>query len=380
MLTYILQVVFFQLLFLLVFEFLLKNETFFTYNRWYLLLTPVIALILPLLKIESLGSLVPAEGFMMLPNVYLNGNPETFISTETTSQFFSDYNWWWNIYAGGILGSLVVFIKKYQDLNKMFRFQVVFNDESLRIIRVPNSNIACTYFNTVFLGDQLSGTEEQQIMSHELVHVKQNHSADLLFFEFLRIVFWFNPLIYIYQFHITAVHEFLADQEAVKHTEKKQYYQQLLNTAFKTKNISFINQFFNQSIIKKRMIMLQKSKSKTIATFKYLILVPLMLIMLTYVSCNQDNLLLPSSPNLQLNENGDVPFTMIEQVPVFPCCEGLATNEDRINCMSDKINEFVRKKFNADVGRQLELGLIVGFKVDKNGNFIDVRSREPNSR
>jgi Zn-dependent protease with chaperone function len=317
MLTYILQVVFFQLLFLLVYEFLLKKETFFSYNRWYLLLTPVLALILPLLKIESLGSLVPAEGFMMLPNVYLNDSMVSQVSAETTIQIFSENNWWWTIYAGGILGSLVVFIKKYQALNKMFQFQVVFNDESVRIIRVPNSNIACTYFNTVFLGDQLSGTEEQQIMSHEMVHVKQNHSADLLFFEMLKIFLWFNPLVYIYQSRLSVLHEFMADAGALKTSKKQSYYQQLLNTAFNTKNISFINQFYNQSLIKKRIVMLQKSRSKTIAKFKYLILVPLMLVMLIYVSCTQDNPLPPSSPNVQLNENGDVPFAVIEQVPVF---------------------------------------------------------------
>ena len=317
MLTYILQVVFFQLLFLLVYEFLLKKETFFSYNRWYLLLTPVLALILPLLKIESLGSLVPAEGFMMLPNVYLNDSMVSQVSAETTIQIFSENNWWWTIYAGGILGCLVVFIKKYQALNKMFQFQVVFNDESVRIIRVPNSNIACTYFNTVFLGDQLSGTEEQQIMSHEMVHVKQNHSADLLFFEMLKIFLWFNPLVYIYQSRLSVLHEFMADAGALKTSKKQSYYQQLLNTAFNTKNISFINQFYNQSLIKKRIVMLQKSRSKTIAKFKYLILVPLMLVMLIYVSCTQDNPLPPSSPNVQLNENGDVPFAVIEQVPVF---------------------------------------------------------------
>jgi len=436
MLTYILQVIFFQLLFLLVYEFLLKKETFFTYNRWYLLLTPLLAMIFPLLKIESLGSLVPAEGFMMLPNVYLNSNTGTLVSAETTTQIFAEINWWWIIYAGGILGSLVVFIKKYLTLNKMFRFQVVFSDESVRIIRVPNSNIACTYFNTVFLGDQLSGTEEQQIMSHELVHVKQNHSADLLFFEMLKILLWFNPLVYIYQSRLTVLHEFIADAGALKTSKKQSYYQQLLNTAFNTKNISFINQFFNQSLIKKRIVMLQKSKSKTIAKFKYLILVPLMLVMLTYVSCTQDKSvdttyqddkyneiiksidnredfseemkehykkmvknemtlledkilrgdkpLPPPSPDAQINENSDVPFAVIEQVPVFPGCEDSATNDDMKKCMSGKIDEFVRKKFNADLGSQLGLTgvirVIVQFKIDKNGYVTDVRSRAPHPR
>ena len=71
MLHYILQTILFQLLFLLVYELLLKKETFFTTNRWYLLLTPVISLMLPLLKFEALGTLVPAESFVLLPEVYM---------------------------------------------------------------------------------------------------------------------------------------------------------------------------------------------------------------------------------------------------------------------------------------------------------------------
>ncbi|MBK5193522.1 MAG: energy transducer TonB [Flavobacteriaceae bacterium] len=396
MLTYILQVIFFQLLFLLVYEFLLKKETFFTYNRWYLLLTPLIALILPLLKIESLGSLVQAEGFMMLHNVYLNDSSVSHVSAEAATQIFSENNWWWTIYAGGILGSLVVFIKKYQALNKMFRFQVVFNDERVRIIRVPNSNIACTYFNTVFLGDQLSGTEEQQIMSHELVHVKQNHSADLLFFEMLKILLWFNPLIYMYQSRLTVLHEFIADAGALKTSKRQSYYQQLLNTAFNTKNISFINQFFNQSLIKKRIVMLQKSQSQTIAKFKYLIIFPVMLVMLTYVSCSdgisEKNEDIPneihntSALELETKESNseDVAFGLIDQVPLFPSCENLGSKEEQKKCMSQKIQEHVQKNFNTNMGSELGLTgtnrVIVQFKINKKGDIADVKARAPHPK
>ena len=77
----------------------------------------------------------------------------------------------------------------------------------------------------------------------------------------------------------------------------------------------------------------------------------------------------------------DLPFAVIEQVPVFPGCENLASNEDMKKCMSAKIDEIVRKKFNADLGSQLGLTgvirVIVQFKIDKNGNVTDVRSRAP---
>ena len=80
----------------------------------------------------------------------------------------------------------------------------------------------------------------------------------------------------------------------------------------------------------------------------------------------------------------DVPFAVIENVPIFPGCENMSTNDQRKKCMSEKIDEFVRKKFNSDLGSQLGLTgvnrVIVQFKIDLNGNVTDVRSRAPHPR
>src|SRR5690606_3225393 len=187
----------------------------------------------------------------------------------------------------GFLISFIIVLKKYNHLNRMFRFKKIAVEGYVNIIEVPNSTIACTFYRTIFLGDRLSKAERQHILSHELVHVKQKHSLDLVFFELLKVIFWFNPLIYIYQSRIATVHEFIADAAVVEVTEKRSYYEQLLNSAFNTQNISFINQFFNHSLIKKRIVMLQKTRSKSVSKIKYLLLVPLMLLMLTYVACTE---------------------------------------------------------------------------------------------
>jgi len=80
----------------------------------------------------------------------------------------------------------------------------------------------------------------------------------------------------------------------------------------------------------------------------------------------------------------DVPFAVIENVPIYPGCESMKNNDLRKKCMSEKIDEFIRNKFNADLGSQLGLTginrVIVQFKIDKNGNVTDVRSRAPHPR
>lgn len=80
----------------------------------------------------------------------------------------------------------------------------------------------------------------------------------------------------------------------------------------------------------------------------------------------------------------DVPFAVIENVPIFPGCENLSNNDQRKKCMSEKVTEFVGRKFNTDLGSQLGLSgmtrIIVQFKIDKSGNITDVRSRAPHPR
>ena len=173
-------------------------------------------------------------------------------------------------------------------LGHLLRNKLISETSGVRIIEVANSRLACTFFNTIFLGDQLSEEEKKQILSHEKVHVMGRHSYDLLYFELLRIVFWFNPLIYLYQQKIAALHEYMADAGVVKTLEKRTYYQQLLNTAFNTEDISFINQFFNHSLIKKRIVMLQKAQSRSVAKLKFLVLLPVVFLMLSMVSLAQE--------------------------------------------------------------------------------------------
>jgi len=83
-------------------------------------------------------------------------------------------------------------------------------------------------------------------------------------------------------------------------------------------------------------------------------------------------------------EVADVPFAVIEDVPIFPGCENLSNNEERKQCMSQKINKFVNREFDTDLGAELGLSgvnrVIVQFKIDKNGDIVEVMSRAPHPR
>ncbi|MCM8568797.1 energy transducer TonB [Gramella jeungdoensis] len=80
----------------------------------------------------------------------------------------------------------------------------------------------------------------------------------------------------------------------------------------------------------------------------------------------------------------DVPFAVIEDVPIFPGCENKRNNEERKKCMSEKISSYVNKEFDTDLGAELGLSginrVIVQFRIDEKGNIGQVRARAPHPR
>lgn len=283
---YILQTILFQLIFLLVYEFFLRKETFFNWNRAYLLITSILSFVLPFVKIQAFSKVVPQEYVFQLPTVVIGEVTQEELLPVTTSQLSevsTGFQWQWEYLLWiGIVFSLVLLLTKIAKIIDIIRNNKVLKHSNISLVQLKNSNAAFSFFNYVFIGENIEEKEQDIILKHELVHVQQKHSLDLLFFEILRVLFWYNPLIYIYQSKLRVLHEFIADQEALKTQDKATYYQNLLAQIFDTQNVSFINTFYKKSLIKKRIIMLQKSKSSQLNLAKYLVILPLLFMMLAY--------------------------------------------------------------------------------------------------
>ncbi|QCX40419.1 blaR1 peptidase M56 family protein [Aureibaculum algae] len=415
MLDYIIKVLLFQTLFLAVYDLFLKRETFFQWNRFYLITTSVLAYVIPLVKIDRVQEIIPQEYVVLLPEVVLN--PSTVIKEQLgqpiTLFLVLKVIFWLGIAVASILFALRLY--------KLVRLITTHDKEfkpSYYLVWLHN-NKAFSFFNYIFLGKETNN--KTQIIEHELVHVKQKHSLDLLFFELQKIVCWFNPYSYLYQARISELHEFIADSKAIKKENKATYFNHLLAETFGVQNISFINPFFKHSLLKKRILMLNKNKSKQILKFKYVVLVPVLMGMLLYTSCeksepilendNELEELLEQDPETQkfiderldkiieeLNKMNNltdidsekknelkeqfyqyllkkreqtkiygvvetqqigevvveegVPFAIIENSPVFPDCENA---EDTKECLQQNISKFVGQKFNTNLTKGLGL-------------------------
>lgn len=292
MIQYILECIAFQLVFLIIYDFFLKRETFFQWNRAYLIGTYVLSIVLPWIKIEALKNAVPEE-YYAYPEFLWNTNDLSAAITVSEGSIFA-ISWEEGILYGGMLLATLSFGYKLYQIQKLRKNGSVKYFPNFTRIVVKNSELAFSFFKSIFLGDKVVEREHESIIQHELVHIEQKHSWDLLFFELMRIVGWFNPLVYVYQSRISELHEFIADAKVAK-THKKEQYEFLLSQVFQTENISFINQFFKSSLIKKRIVMLQKTKSKKILKLKYLSLLPMAIGMLFYTSCEIDKTELKNS-------------------------------------------------------------------------------------
>ena len=426
----LIQILVFQILFLAVYEAFLKKETFFNLNRIYLLLTPILGTVLPFISIDFIQKSIPQEYIVQLPAVVVGGTISEAIPSASSLWIPSLLDFW----LLGIGLSAVFFFWKFFKIAKLYFSGTTAYSDGFKLKILPKTEVAFSFFNTIFLGENISEENSSNIIAHEKIHIQQKHTLDLLFFEILRIIFWFNPLIYVFQNRMATLHEFIADEKVTAKKDKKQYYQNLLSEVFQTEKISFINTFFNQSLIKKRISMLQKSKSRKTAQLKYLLLLPAICTMLIYTACSND----PKAEETQIvqqsdsevmnkinelaeaimkkgemtpeeekalklltteaqpgdkvytsvqeyldetDEDGDmsVAFTEIERVPTYPGCEG--GNEALKQCFTQRISGFVGENFNTKLGNDLGLTgrqrIVVQFKIDKAGNIVDVKAKAP---
>ncbi|MFS4455998.1 TonB family protein [Maribacter sp. 2304DJ31-5] len=390
MIQYILECIAFQLVFLVVYDFFLKKETFFQWNRTYLIGSYLLSLVLPWIKIEALRKEIP-ETFYGYPEFLWNfQQSEIAVSIETAEKF--TLTWQESIFLGGMSLALIWFVIKLWRLVQLRKKGEITYFKDFTQVLVPKSSLAFSFFKSIFLGEEVAKKEYPIIISHELVHIKQKHSLDLLFFEVMRIVGWFNPLVYVYQNRVAELHEFIADAH-LPVGERKAHYELLLSQIFQTRNISFVNQFFKKSLLKKRIVMLQKNESKKILRVKYLLLMPIIAMMLVYSSIeaqkkeknqneqtantkndkNTDNKIFSATRDSLL----DVPFAIVDQVPIFPGCED---EDDKRTCFRKMIQKHISKNFQypqeaQEKGIQGKVSII--FAIDAEGNIIHIEKRGP---
>jgi magnesium-transporting ATPase (P-type) len=229
-LHYLLEANLYLAVFYALYYLFLSNDTHYALSRIYLLATSVLSFIIPLLQ---LGFLKPAEP-QLIPLTLITPLHPTTISNNTIPIEATNFTWQDGLIGAYLLGTAVLFVIFSIKIYQLFRLTRVANtqvDRSYKLIYVNDSNTAFSFFNFLFIGTKVSGTDT--IIQHELVHIRQKHSADIIFIELLKIVNWFNPFIYLLQASLKTLHEYIADEQtATEGNDVIAYSTFLVNNAY----------------------------------------------------------------------------------------------------------------------------------------------------
>jgi TonB family protein len=206
------------------------------------------------------------------------------------------------VYSIYIIGVVVFAIKLIADLMNLLFLILRQKNTGSRIIRFHGFNTSgFSAMGYVFINTRLSPEEAGEIIRHEQNHLERNHFIDVIFIEIIKAFQWFNPVVYLFDRSLRAVHEYQADQGCLKSGVPVASYQcLLLNQVFKSKAFNLTNSFSNPSLIKKRMIMMTKKPTSSLAGIKLLLVVPVTAVVFLAISAYKE---IPVSPGKQIDSS-----------------------------------------------------------------------------
>ncbi|WP_298543433.1 M56 family metallopeptidase [uncultured Aquimarina sp.] len=261
-------------LFYLVYFFLLRKDTFFKVNRHFLLTGIISSLLLPFLEFTTIEFIEKP----IFQTIAYNSSDFDILKNQPEPT-----NWWlvvFNLYVAIALLLLGRFILQLISLLRIFKRSQNRLNEGFSFFKTSEDIAPFSFFKYIIFNPLLHDTKElEMILKHEKIHAKQYHTVDLLITNIFAIFQWINPFIWFYKKSLQQNLEFIADQEATRDLPSKKEYQLTL-VKVSSSNYSSITNNFYQSLIKKRIVMLNKKESKQQNLWKTTIILPLLCLFL----------------------------------------------------------------------------------------------------
>ena len=273
---------------------MLRNESFFRFNRVVLLVIVVLSLVLPLCDVHVLSlNLYTAEeqgvGIVDVGiPVYVIDDVDVADAGEMTSEetsFLSSVNWWavagW-IYLIGMVVTILVKLVQLAMLYRTIHRGVLWTErkDGVRIYCHAGDITPFSWFNTIVISENDYEENAQVIIRHEMGHIVNYHSLDIILVNICEVIQWCNPLSWILVGSLRDVHEYEADDAVLASGVDAHRYQLLLiKKAVGSSSYAFVNSF-NHSLLKKRITMMVSKKSNPWMRTKALYIIPMALVAL----------------------------------------------------------------------------------------------------
>lgn len=271
---YVLQVNVGLLVFYLLYRGLLARDTFLGMRRLYWWAAWVLAFLYPLVELGVWGRTETPLQVVMADYAEAMTVVVSAVAPEEAA------TWSWQdglalLWAAGASALLLRMLVQLAVVCRLARRGRKVEWHGVRVLAVEGDNVPFSFFRWIFVqpGNHSEG-ELEEILAHEQAHVRQWHSLDVVVSELLCCLFWFNPAVWLAKRCVRQNLEFLADR-AVVHSgfDRKNYQYHLLRLSYGV-NIGQIVNNFNVSPLKKRIMMMNKKKSRHAGALKYALLLP----------------------------------------------------------------------------------------------------------
>ncbi len=330
LLIYMIKAAFYVAAFYLVYFLFLSRDTLYGRNRAFIMLSLLLSLLLPLITIRTETPFnFPLSG-KTLGEVLITGSASGGSSAAGLPVRGT------NLMLIYLIGVSLAGLKLLADLAGILIIISRSTTKNNRIIFFEGLNTsAFSAFGHIFINARLSPEEAQEIMKHEQNHLDRNHFFDIILFEVIKVLQWFNPFIYMFNKSLRAVHEYQADEGCLRKGIPVVRYQHLImNQVFQTRLFTVSNSFSNPTLVKKRMIMMTKERSGMLANLKLLIVLPAVaIVMIAFSSCKEktiqnarkEEVALPQPPpppppppvvNAK-EDTANTPFVKVDEMPKF---------------------------------------------------------------
>ncbi|WP_116790555.1 M56 family metallopeptidase [Flavobacterium psychrotrophum] len=342
-----------------IYHLFLEKEKMHRFNRFYLLGALVFSLILPFVSIQDMPGLYSAE------------LPELILTDKADAETGHTAGWYIAVvavYALVALLFLVRFISGIRAFYKTSYINKVVKKYRYIFVLVDGLPLPYTFANMVFVNrsEYEHNAIPEQLFIHELAHARQWHTLDVVFIEILKMVFWFNPLLYFYKRAMQLNHEFLADQAVVQQgNDTLQYLELLLEKASYKTNVKLAHNL-NFLITKKRLDMITKTSNPIKKIIKQMAVLPLAIAMI-FVSCADDNTDTKSTEVQKIakdntEQNGEVyNLDALQKQPEFP------------GGISSFMGTIQKSFAMPEIDKDLTAKIYLSFVIETNGEITNIK-------
>lgn len=247
----------------------LEKEKMHQFNRFYLLFSILFSFIIPFITIkviEEITQPIETGNLQMIPMNIIVQEETNYLPLVL-----------WSLYGIITLLLMIRFIRNILKIVKKIKANTAIEYENSKLILIKEKILPHTFLNSIFINetDYNNRNIEKELYTHELTHVKQKHTFDILFIEIIKTIFWFNPIFIFYKKAIQLNHEFLADERVVESYNNVPFYQSLLLSKANGNQTIYLASNLNYLVTKKRLIMMTKTTPASKSLLKKLALMPL---------------------------------------------------------------------------------------------------------